>query len=183
MADIRSEYRPSAERRTGGRRFTRRCDLEQARANRLPLDWDAHEVSPPPKLGVTSFEGWDPAELASNIDWTLVLRTWKLKGTFPASSTTERRGTRGRCGRAGIARAVGQCESRRGFWAANSFDDDIAVYAGERRVRPVTPLRTLRQQLARDEAHPNLSLAGFLAPGENGVNYCAGAFALTTGNG
>jgi len=69
-----------------------------------------------------------------------------------------------------------------GFWPANSRGDDILVYPDERRAEPLATLHTLRQQLARDQAHPNLALADFVAPCESGVEDFIGAFAVTTGH-
>jgi 5-methyltetrahydrofolate--homocysteine methyltransferase len=69
-----------------------------------------------------------------------------------------------------------------GFWPANSLGDDIHVYVDERRAERLATLHTLRQQLARDAAHPNLALADFVAPSDSGVADFIGAFAVTTGH-
>ena len=70
-----------------------------------------------------------------------------------------------------------------GIWPANSIGDDIVVYADEGRGQELATLHTLRQQLARDPAHPNLALADFIAPLDSGVADHIGAFAVTTGHG
>ena len=69
-----------------------------------------------------------------------------------------------------------------GLWPANSVVDDIVVYADEQRARPLATLHTLRQQMARDAAHPNHALADFVAPTSSGVADYVGAFAVTTGH-
>jgi 5-methyltetrahydrofolate--homocysteine methyltransferase len=70
-----------------------------------------------------------------------------------------------------------------GFWPANADGDDILVYAGEARERPVATLHTLRQQLARREGRANLALADFIAPRSTGIADYIGAFIVTAGIG
>ena len=52
-----------------------------------------------------------------------------------------------------------------------------------RRGRELAPLHTLRQQMAKPTAGPNLALADFVAPRETGVADYVGAFAVTAGHG
>ena len=82
-AEVKVEYREIAERRASGRAADRRVSLEQARENRLRIDWDAYTPVAPPRLGVQAFDDYDLAEIARYIDWTPFFRTWELKGTFP----------------------------------------------------------------------------------------------------
>jgi 5-methyltetrahydrofolate--homocysteine methyltransferase len=70
-----------------------------------------------------------------------------------------------------------------GFFPANSFDDDILVFADESREEVVTVLHHLRQQLAKPPERPNWCLSDFIAPVETEVRDYIGAFAVTTGIG
>ena len=60
-AQVKDEYREIAERRAGGRAAERRVSLENARANRLRIDWDAYTPVVPPRLGVQPFDDYDLA--------------------------------------------------------------------------------------------------------------------------
>jgi 5-methyltetrahydrofolate--homocysteine methyltransferase len=188
--EVRAEYRQIAERRASERGSARRVSLEQARENRLRTDWASAAPPRPALLGVESFIEYDLAEIAPYIDWTPFFRTWELKGTFPRilddpSVGEVARGVH-RDAEAMLERIVGErwitASAVVGFWPANSSGDDILVYPDERRTEPLATLHTLRQQLARDAAHPNLALADFVAPSDSGVPDFIGAFAVTTGH-
>jgi 5-methyltetrahydrofolate--homocysteine methyltransferase len=69
-----------------------------------------------------------------------------------------------------------------GFWPASRDGDDIRVLdqAGETHI---ATLHGLRQQIARRDGRPNVSIADFVAPGMGGVTDHVGAFAVTAGIG
>ncbi len=95
-----------------------------------------------------------------------------------------------------------------GFWPAGSTpDDDVVLWSDETRTQELARLHALRQQVARPDGRPDLSLADFVAPlgaggigaggigtgaigadgsgaggGRGGGDY-VGAFAVTTGHG
>ena len=181
----------SAARRAGIRRGARR--LEQARENRLRIDWAAYA---PPRAGRCSASRRSPTTTSASssryIDWTPFFRTWELKGTFPQILDDP---SVGEVARGALPRRRGDARADRrraldhrqrassGSGRPTAVGDDIVVYADERRERPIATLHTLRQQLARDAAHPNLALADFVAPRDSGVADYVGAFAVTTGHG
>jgi 5-methyltetrahydrofolate--homocysteine methyltransferase len=70
-----------------------------------------------------------------------------------------------------------------GFWPANADGDDIAVWRDETRRDRLATFLTLRQQMAKTEARPNVALADFVAPVSSGLADHIGAFAVTTGHG
>ena len=80
---IREEYAQLRLDRENRRDRETRLTLEQARANRLVLDWTA----PPPRpsfLGVRTFDDYPLPELVERIDWTPFFATWELRGAWPA---------------------------------------------------------------------------------------------------
>ncbi len=190
-AEVKVEYRDIAERRASGRAGDRRVSLEQARENRLRIDWDAYTPVAPPRLGVQTFDDYDLAEIARYIDWTPFFRTWELKGTFPKILDDATVGPTARSlyddAQAMLERLVAErwvtARAVVGFWSAAADGDDIRVYADPERNVHLDTLHTLRQQLARDREHPNLALADFIAPVGSGVEDYIGAFAVTTGHG
>ncbi len=190
-ADVKAEYRDIAERRASGRAADRRVSLEQARENRLRIDWDAYTPVAPPRLGVQVFDDYDLAEIARYIDWTPFFRTWELKGTFPKILDDPTVGPTARSlyddAQAMLERLVAErwvtARAVVGLWSAAADGDDIQVYADPERNVHLATLHTLRQQLARDREHPNLALADFIAPLRSGVDDYIGAFAVTTGHG
>jgi 5-methyltetrahydrofolate--homocysteine methyltransferase len=141
-------------------------------------------------LGVQTLADHDLGELAGYIDWTPLFRAWELKGTFPRILDDPVVGEVARSlhrdAEAMLERIVAEhwvrADAVVGLWPANAIGDDIAVFADESRSERLATLYTLRQQLARDAAHPNLALADFVAPAESGVADYIGAFAVTSGH-
>jgi 5-methyltetrahydrofolate--homocysteine methyltransferase len=190
-AQVKAEYREIAERRASGRAADRRVSLQDARENRLRIDWDAYKPVTPPRLGVQAFGDYDLAEIAGAIDWTPFFRTWELKGTFPKILEDPTVGPTARSlyddAQAMLERLVAErwvsARGVVGLWPAAADGDDIRVYADPDRTVQLATLHTLRQQLARDSEHPNLALADFVAPLGSGVQDHVGAFAVTAGHG
>ncbi len=187
---VKAEYREIAERRASGRAASRRVSLEQARANRLRIDWDAYEPVAPPRIGVQAFDDYDLAEIAGAVDWTPFFRAWELKGTFPRILEDPTVGPTARSlyddAQAMLERLIAErwvtARAVIGLWPANADGDDIRVYADPGRKIELARLHTLRQQLDRDKEHPNLALADFVAPIGSGVQDHIGAFAVTAGH-
>ena len=190
LAEVAAEYRAISERRAAERRSSRRATLAQARDNRLRIDWAAYAPTAPPLPGVHTLGDYDLGELVDYVDWTPLFRTWELKGTFPKifddPDVGEVARNLHRDAEAMLARIVNErwvrADAAVGLWPANSLGDDIVVYADEHRTEQLATLHTLRQQLVRDAAHPNLALADFVAPADSGVADHIGAFAVTTGH-
>ena len=190
VAEVAAEYRAIAERRASERRASRRSSLAAARENRLATDWDAYTPTTPPLLGLHTLADYPLAELVGYVDWTPLFRTWELKGTFPRIFDDPAVGEVARSlytdAQAMLERIVAErwvrADAVVGLWPANAVGDDIALYADEQRDAPLATLHTLRQQMERDAAHPNLALADFVAPRESGVADYVGAFAVTTGH-
>jgi 5-methyltetrahydrofolate--homocysteine methyltransferase len=189
-AQVKAEYGEIAERRASGRAAANRVSLQDARENRLRIDWDAYTPVAPPRIGVQTFDDYDLAEIAPSIDWTPFFRTWELKGTYPKILDDPIVGPTARSlyddAQAMLERLVAErwvtARAVLGLWPAGADGDDINVYADPDRRTQLATLHTLRQQLARDKEHPNLALADFVAPLDSGVHDYIGAFAVTTGH-
>ena len=54
----------------------------QARANKLPYDWDNHVTATPAFVGRRYLDDVGLDELAKYIDWTYFFSAWELKGTI-----------------------------------------------------------------------------------------------------
>jgi len=189
-AGVRREYEEIARLHAAQRPPGRRLSLSEARANKLKLDWSGYTPPAPAFLGVKSFEAYDLGELARHIDWTPFFRTWELLGQYPSILDDDKVGgaARGLFNDAQemldkiIAEKWLTARASFGFFAANAAgDDDIAIFADGERKQTLATLHTLRQQMAREAAKPNLALADFVAPA--GTPDFVGAFVVTTGHG
>jgi 5-methyltetrahydrofolate--homocysteine methyltransferase len=187
-SETRAEYDRVREQFARGHSGRPRTPLIEARANRVPIDWQTYQPPKPAFTGAKAFRDYDLAEIARNIDWTPFFSTWELAGRYPDILQDEVVGEAARSlfadARAMLDRIIAerwfQAHGIVGFWPANAEGDDIVLWADETRTRPLAHLLTLRQQMPKTEGKPNTALADFIAPvGEDFI----GAFAVTAGHG
>jgi 5-methyltetrahydrofolate--homocysteine methyltransferase len=188
-AGVRSEYEAVRAEREGRTDRERRLTLEEARANRSPVAWP----SPPPVpsfLGVRTLTHYPLAELVERIDWTPFFATWELRGAYPAILTDPRLGATAsdlfRDAQALLDRIVREdrldARAAIGFWPANATpDDSIVLFADPSRMAEAGRIHALRQQMAKPDGRPNVSVADWVGPA--GVPDHIGLFAVTAGHG
>ncbi|EGQ8044940.1 methionine synthase [Vibrio parahaemolyticus] len=169
---------------------TKPVTLEQARANKVAIDWDAYTPPVPAKPGLHIFDDFDVATLRKYIDWTPFFMTWSLVGKYPTIFKHEEVGEEAqrlfhdanelldRVEREGLLKARGIC----GLFPAASVGDDIEVYTDESRTEVAKVLRNLRQQTEKPKGF-NYCLSDYIAPKESGKQDWVGAFAVTGGIG
>ncbi|HCG8628570.1 TPA: methionine synthase [Vibrio parahaemolyticus] len=169
---------------------TKPVTLEQARANKVAIDWDAYTPPVPAKPGLHIFDDFDVATLRKYIDWTPFFMTWSLVGKYPTIFKHEEVGEEAqrlfhdanelldRVEREGLLKARGIC----GLFPAASVGDDIEVYTDESRTEVAKVLRNLRQQTEKPKGF-NYCLSDYIASKESGKQDWVGAFAVTGGIG
>lgn len=86
--DIRLEYDELREGYLNRSRDKNFLTIEQARANKLKLDWENFTPVKPNFIGSKTIEV-DLEDLVPYIDWTPFFRTWELFGKYPAILTDE----------------------------------------------------------------------------------------------
>ncbi|WP_158980990.1 MULTISPECIES: vitamin B12 dependent-methionine synthase activation domain-containing protein [unclassified Flavobacterium] len=87
-SDIRAEYDAFRETFLNRSRDKNFLTIEQARKNKLQLDWDNFTPVKPKVIGKQIVEV-DLETLVPYIDWTPFFRTWELFGKYPAILTDE----------------------------------------------------------------------------------------------
>ncbi len=165
--------------------------LAEARQNRLAITWRPEDVAKPERTGVVVLDDVPLGELAEYIDWTPFFHTWELKGVYPRIFEHETYGEMARKvfaeGKELLERMIREKSIRArgvyGLFPANAVGDDVELYTGPDRSERLATFRFLRQQNAREQGKPNLSLGDFVAPRETGLLDHIGAFAVTTGIG
>ncbi|RTY36056.1 methionine synthase [Chlorobium phaeovibrioides] len=163
--------------------------LEEARANRLAIDWSSSTVPAPRNPGITVLDSVTIAALRPYIDWTPFFLTWELHGRYPEIFEDTKVGEEARTLFNDAEALLNRIEKEQllgmrgvaGLFPANSTGDDIEVYSDESRTAPLCVFHTLRQQKQQPKGKPNLALSDFIAPKESGVGDYIGGFALTTG--
>ena len=190
LARVQDEYVRVIEQHQRSRKHEEMLSLEQARANRFPLDLDKVAAAPQ-RPGVHVWQDVDLQVLRDYIDWTPFFLTWQLSGKFPAILNHAEVGLEARRvyqdANALLDRMIAE---RRisgkavfGLFPANSDGDDIIVWTDESRSTERCRLYNLRQQVALRNNAPNCCMADFVAPVDSGIADYIGAFAVSTGYG
>jgi 5-methyltetrahydrofolate--homocysteine methyltransferase len=187
--ELRSEYDQLREGYLSRTRDKNFLTIEQARVNKLKLDWQNFNQVKPTFFGTKTIEV-DLKTLLPYIDWTPFFRTWELFGKYPAILTDEVVGEQAQSVFDDAQQMLTQIVTENrllakgvyGIFNANSVnDDDIEVYDAEG--NKLQTFLTLRQQSQKTKGAPNIALADFIAPKDCGYSDYIGAFCVTTGFG
>jgi 5-methyltetrahydrofolate--homocysteine methyltransferase len=164
--------------------------IEQARENKLKIDWKRTSIKKPNKLGITRLKNFSLNEIKDYIDWTPFFQTWELRGKYPAIFDDKKVGKEAKKLFDDANNLLEKISSENlliangivGLFQANTVGfDDIEIYNDEKRIGVKRVLHTIRQQMLKSDTQPNIALADFLAPKENGVEDYIGMFAVTAG--
>jgi 5-methyltetrahydrofolate--homocysteine methyltransferase len=187
--DIRTDYDAFRESFLNRSRDKNFLSIEDARKNKLQLDWANFTPVKPNIIGEQVIEV-DLDVLVPYIDWTPFFRTWELFGKYPAILTDEVVGEQATSVFADAQAMLKvilkekklQAKGIYGIFPANQVnDDDIQLY--DEKGNELEKFLTLRQQAQKTAGAPNIALADFIAPKDNGVTDYMGAFCVTTGFG
>ncbi len=187
--DIRNEYdllREGYLNRTRDKNF---LSIEQARVNKLQLDWENFTPIKPNFIGTKTIEV-DLDVLVPYIDWTPFFRTWELFGKYPAILSDEVVGEQATAVFEDAQEMLKVILSEKritakgiyGIFPANQINDDDIEIKPSTNHQPITFL-TLRQQSQKTAGAPNMALADFILPKDSGKTDYMGAFCVTTGFG
>ena len=188
-ASIREEYDAFRETFLNRSRDKNFLTIEQARKNKLQIDWENYTPKKPNFIGVKAIEV-DIDVLIPYIDWTPFFRTWELHGKYPAILTDEVVGEQATAVFADAQEmlAVILKEKRLdakgiyGIFQANQVNDDDIELSDENG-KVLDKFLTLRQQSQKTKGAPNIALSDFIAPKDSGKTDYMGAFCVATGFG
>ena len=184
-ADIKEEYKELAVQHADRQADKIILTFDQAKENKLSLDWENFETKTPNQLGVTVLDDIDLNVIKEYIDWTPFFQTWELRGKYPNIFEDEYVGEEAKklfkdatamlddviTDKKLSAKAVV------GFFKASEINGDIEL------VEEDITFNFLRQQRKMGNGIPNISLADFIAPENTGCEDYIGAFAVTAGLG
>jgi 5-methyltetrahydrofolate--homocysteine methyltransferase len=186
---IREEYDAFRESFLNRSRDKNFLSIEDARKNKLQLDWEKFTPVKPNVIGEQVIEV-DLEVLVPYIDWTPFFRTWELFGKYPAILTDEVVGEQATSVFADAQAMLQvilkekklQAKGIYGIFPANQVNDDDIELTDENG-KPLQTFLTLRQQSQKTKGAPNIALADFIAPKDIGKVDYMGAFCVTTGFG
>lgn len=186
---IKAEYDKLREGFLNRSRSKKFLSINDARKNKLKLDWDNFQPHKPNFIGTKKIEvALD--ELVEYIDWTPFFRSWELHGKYPAILTDKVVGKEATSLFSDAKQMLQQIIDENwlkasgiiGIFPANQVNDDDIEVVNENGKELATFL-TLRQQSQKTKGAPNIALADFIAPKENNKQDYFGTFCVTTGFG
>jgi 5-methyltetrahydrofolate--homocysteine methyltransferase len=187
--NIRSEYDKLREGYLSRSRDKNFLSIEDARKNKLKLDWENYKPVKPNFIGTKSIEV-DLKDLVDFIDWTPFFQSWELFGKYPAILTDEVVGEQATAVFADAQKMLQQLLNEKwltakgvyGVFEANTVNDDDIILPNPSEGGTLN-LITLRQQSQKTAGAPNIALSDFIAPKDSGIQDYMGCFCVTTGFG
>ncbi|MBF0270886.1 MAG: methionine synthase [Magnetococcales bacterium] len=185
QAELREQYRQKKSPRAI-------LPLSVARERRFVWNWQKNPPVPARFYGVRVIADQPLEDLVPFIDWTPFFQVWDLPGRFPDILNHPERGEEARKLFEDAQRSLEGILTHRtirasgvfGLFRANVLENEtIALYGEDAADGPLGVVRMVRQQAARAEGQPQLSLADFIAPRESGIQDTLGLFAVTAGLG
>ncbi len=194
-AGVRTEYEKMREDHANRQQVKNLLSIQDARANRLELDWEKASITKPALTGVQVLNETEVTltQLRDYIDWSPFFIAWEMSGKYPAIFENAKYGAEAKklFDEANelldeiIAKDQIRARGVYGIFPANSIGDDIEIYSDESRTKVLTVFHTLRQQAEKRAGEANRSLADYIAPRKSagGQDDYIGAFVVTAGIG
>jgi 5-methyltetrahydrofolate--homocysteine methyltransferase len=190
VSDLIKEYQLIREKNLAKQAGETHINIDQARKNKIDIDWNTSEITTPKSLGNTVLTDYSLKDIAEYIDWTLFFHAWEINGKYPKIFDDPEKGEEAKKLYDDAQNMLKQIIDENmltanavfGIYPANSVGDDIEVYENENRENVVKVLYHLRNQQLKEEEN-NACLSDFIAPKESGIKDYVGAFAVTCGIG
>ena len=163
--------------------------FDQAKANKLAIDWSKGVPLAPARNGKTVLKEVDLGTLRDYIDWTPFFSTWMLKGKYPDILEDSTVGEEaGRLYSEAnemldwvIEGKLLKANAVIGLYRAEAQDEGVDVF--DEKGHNLERFEFLRQQNKKADRLANFSLADFIAPADSGLQDHIGFFAVTAGIG
>jgi 5-methyltetrahydrofolate--homocysteine methyltransferase len=189
---VRKDNAMRRERHASKTRLAPELSLQQARENRVAIDWSGYAPPKPAFTGTRVFDNIDLSVLREFIDWMPFFNAWEFHGRYPAilsdSIVGEEATKLHEDALLMLDRIIEEkwlsANAVTGLFAANSIDhDDIQLFADGNRDDELLRLHHLRQQRQKPDGQPHLCLADYVAPAHTGIEDFIGAFVVSAGHG
>ncbi len=183
-SDIDQEYQKLKKDYLSRRNKKALKPIADANQNRLVLDWESFESTPPKEPGLHIFKNYDLREIAEFIDWTPFFQTWQLRGKYPkilndkvvGEQATELFNDAQKMLQNIIEGNLLQARAVLKIFEANTQGNTIHISDEE---KSIGKFISLRQQSEKAPGKPNLALSDFIAPSTSGKMDHLGMFAVS----
>ena len=176
--NLRSEYEKKNKR-------VELISLNEARENKLEIDWSSFKPFKPNHLGVDVHENLPISLVRNYIDWGPFFNSWELKGTYPRIFENEKYGAEAKKLFQDANELLDQLEMDRilsintisGLYSCNKIEESLILFADDNKEKQVGKLHFLRQQAKKVEGQKNQCLTDYISPDGDYI----GLFAVTAG--
>ncbi len=190
IEQIKNDYKELRDRHEKKMASKNLISLDEARANRLTINWEDYEIPVPEKAGITKFDNVDLNKIRKYINWTQFFLTWEISGKYPKIFDHPKKGKEATKlyddANELLDKIIDQnliaAEGTIGIFPSNSKQDSIIIYDNPENKNVIHEIHTLRQQNKKVN-EPNFSLSDFITPVSTGITDYIGIFALTAGIG
>jgi 5-methyltetrahydrofolate--homocysteine methyltransferase len=164
----RAEYEALRKTHDAKMREKKLLTLEQARANRTPIDWNNYTPPKPEFIGTREISP-SIVDLREYVDWSPFFHVWELRGRYPAILDDKIVGEQARELFDDAQKVLDEIAARKlltargvfGFWPAVARGDDVDLFNDES--QKLATFCFLRQQTQKPTAQPNHCLADYVA--------------------
>ena len=169
LKEVKNEYAAIKEKYENKVPVKSYLPYNEARQNKVKIDWDSYQPVKPTFNGSKVFADYDLNDLRKYIDWKPFFIAWEMHGNFPEILTDSVVGVEAtklyNDANALLDKIIAEkwltAKGSIGFWEASSEDDSVWVKASD---KETIRLEFLRQQIKKAPGQPNLSLADFIKP-------------------
>ena len=167
LKQITADYQKIKQQYEEEQKSKKTVSLENARLNKIQIQWNDEQIIKPKFLGIKVFENLDVADLVPFINWKEIYHTFAVK-----NSAEEQEKLRKDC-ECLLANKNISVRAVIGILEANAQNEDIIIFEQEKEICRLHA----RRSLAMSEKNP--SLADFIAPLEYGKRDYIGCFVAT----
>ena len=190
VQNTKTEYAELRDKRAASASDKEYISIDEARAQKVQLDWTLYEPTTPAHLGIQVWNDIRIETLIPYIDWTPFFASWQLKGKYPTIFRDAFVGVEAQklYDHAQEMLDLIVKENRltvkavTGIFEAHSEGDDVVLYDPQTGDKSDT-IHFLRQQRKKSDGLPYQCLADYVAPIGSAKKDYFGAFAVSAGFG
>lgn len=187
VASVKAKYKKLRDDHNSRQTEKNLLSLQEARKNKFKTDWKTFKISEPAKPGLHVISEIDLNVLKEYIDWTYFFFAWKISGKYPSIFKDPVKGVEAKKlfddGLMYLKKVIDEkiLKAKAVFelFPAAADGDDVKVFTDNSRKNLKSVFRFLRNQEPKEKGVPNICLADYIAPAEEGLRDWIGAFVVT----
>ncbi len=189
VSDILNQYTEVKEKFENRKKVKDFISIENARKNKLKIDWKKEQIIKPNYIGSKVINLEDLSILLDYIDWTQFFLSWNLYGVYPKIFKNKSNGEEAKKLFDDAQKMIDniikdnliEAKAVFGIYSANSCGDDIEVY--DENKNKIANFITLRQQKEKGKSFFNKALSDYIAPKDSNIDDYIGCFCVSSGFG